>query len=341
MQQGKHIFQITLLLLCFILSNRVKGQDVHFSQFYLSPLTLNPSETGNFNGDWRVSTNYRTQWRSIDVPFNTFSLGYDRNFFGTTKRISGGLLVLHDQSGTARISSNRIQLSAAIHPKLGSNNFHVGLQAGVALKTFDISGLTFPDQYDNNSGVFNPILPNGELNFNQKKNFLDINLGIGWDRRFGRTQIKTGLSFFHLNRPNESFYGSDFKLPVRKVFNLMFNIEAGEHFLISPKIFVMGQIRAAEYLLGSNFTYVLGPNKINATGIYIGSQVRTGLNRNTDAFMGIVGMTFERLEVGINYDVNISSLQQATNRKGAVEIALIFWSGNNEMKPKTIPCDRF
>ncbi len=341
MQQVKHIFQITLISLLFIVSIRVLGQDVHFSQFYLSPLTLNPSETGNFNGDWRFSSNYRTQWRSIDVPFNTFSLGYDRNFFTKTSRFSGGLLILHDESGTAKITNDKVQLSGAIHPKVDGNNFHIGIQAGIVLKSFDISKLTFPDQYDDNTGVFNPALSNGEINYNQKKNNFDMNLGLGWDRTFGDVQLKTGFSLFHINRPNESFFGSKSKVPVRKVYTIFMNFKPGKHFIISPKIFIMGQVKAAEYLFGSNFTYVLGPNKLKATGIYLGGEIRTGINRNTDAFMGIVGMTFERMEIGLDYDVNVSSLQTATNKKGAVEIAIIFWSGNVDVKPKTIPCDRF
>ncbi|MES2628687.1 MAG: PorP/SprF family type IX secretion system membrane protein, partial [Bacteroidota bacterium] len=329
MQQGKHILQISFILLILFVANGLNGQDVHFSQYYLSPLTLNPSETGNFNGDWRLSTNYRTQWRSIDVPFNTFSLGYDRNFFSQTSRFSGGLLVLHDQSGNARINSNRIQLSGAIHPKAGKDNFHLGLQAGIALKSFDISALTFPDQYNTGSGTFDGGLPNNEYNYNQKKNYFDMNVGVGWDRELNSSvKLKAGISLFHLNRPNESFFDSKFKVPIRKVYTISGDFKAGNNFVISPRIFVMSQVKAAEYLFGSNFKLLLGPNKIKATGIYIGSQVRTGINRNTDAVMGIVGMTFERLEIGFDYDVNVSSLQQATNKKGALEIAIIFWSGN-------------
>ena len=37
-------------------------QDVHFSQFYSSPLTLNPSETGYFREDFRIGANFKQQW---------------------------------------------------------------------------------------------------------------------------------------------------------------------------------------------------------------------------------------------------------------------------------------
>ena len=37
----------------------IKAQDPHFSQFFASPLTLNPAFTGKFDGLFRVAGNYR------------------------------------------------------------------------------------------------------------------------------------------------------------------------------------------------------------------------------------------------------------------------------------------
>ena len=42
------------------------GQDLHFSQFYNSPLTTNPANTGFIpDADYRIGVNYRNQWSSI------------------------------------------------------------------------------------------------------------------------------------------------------------------------------------------------------------------------------------------------------------------------------------
>ncbi|MCI5059058.1 MAG: hypothetical protein MRY83_23295, partial [Flavobacteriales bacterium] len=38
--------------LCMLISFDSGAQDIHFSQFNNSPLSLNPAETGNFKGDW-------------------------------------------------------------------------------------------------------------------------------------------------------------------------------------------------------------------------------------------------------------------------------------------------
>ena len=43
---------------------KLNAQDIHFSQYYASPLTLNPALTGKFNGLWRVTGIYRDQFRN-------------------------------------------------------------------------------------------------------------------------------------------------------------------------------------------------------------------------------------------------------------------------------------
>jgi Type IX secretion system membrane protein PorP/SprF len=49
------------------------AQDPHFSQFFASPLTLNPAFTGKFDGEWRLAANHRDQWPSIPKAYVTSS----------------------------------------------------------------------------------------------------------------------------------------------------------------------------------------------------------------------------------------------------------------------------
>ena len=65
----------------FILTvNVVRGQDIHFSQFYMSPLTLNPALTGVMNCNTRLVGNYRNQWASVlgKSSDNTYAVSYDQ-----------------------------------------------------------------------------------------------------------------------------------------------------------------------------------------------------------------------------------------------------------------------
>ena len=59
--------QIAVLILTMSVLSTA-AQDIHFSQYYSAPLTINPALTGGFAGDYRAGVNYRTQWGSVTVP---------------------------------------------------------------------------------------------------------------------------------------------------------------------------------------------------------------------------------------------------------------------------------
>src|SRR6188768_2919012 len=71
-----------LVLILLVFSGLIKAQDPHFSQFFASPLTLNPAFTGKFDGQWRLAVNHRDQWPSIPKAYVTTSGSFD---FGILK----------------------------------------------------------------------------------------------------------------------------------------------------------------------------------------------------------------------------------------------------------------
>ena len=58
-----------------------KAQDPNFSQFFSSPLNVNPSLTANINADWRAIANFRDQWITPASPYATGTVSYDRKMF--------------------------------------------------------------------------------------------------------------------------------------------------------------------------------------------------------------------------------------------------------------------
>src|SRR6187402_3812239 len=101
------------LLVCFcalITSQAVKAQDPHFSQFFASPLTLNPAFTGKFDGQLRLAANHRDQWPSIPKAYVTTSASVD---FSILKKKVGeydilgiGISGLSDQSADNALKLN-------------------------------------------------------------------------------------------------------------------------------------------------------------------------------------------------------------------------------------------
>ncbi len=199
----------------------LKSQDVHFSQYYFSPITLNPANTGNYDGDYRFFANYRSQWRELSQPYDTYSAGGDFNFFPSGINCSGGLLFLDDRSG-GNLRVSKILPSFGIHHKLAGFNFHAGIQPGLVIKTLDFYANTFPNQLNWNTGQFDNTLPNMESNVSQRFSFLDLNVGLGVSRRFGKIEPEFYYAWSHINRPKESFISNDNnRLPIRQTTNAL------------------------------------------------------------------------------------------------------------------------
>src|SRR6516162_8708271 len=66
-----------LSLLAGFVANSVFGQDPSYSQFFASPLNVNPALTAAIIGKWRVISNYRDQWSGPAYPYITSTVSYD------------------------------------------------------------------------------------------------------------------------------------------------------------------------------------------------------------------------------------------------------------------------
>ena len=118
--------QIVKLSTCLalLLTVAVSGfsQDLHFSQFFNSPLTTNPANTGFIpDGNYRIGINYRDQWASIPVPYKTMSAYGDFQLF--RDRLEYGWLglggvVLRDVAGAGNLTSTKAYASIAYHQLL-------------------------------------------------------------------------------------------------------------------------------------------------------------------------------------------------------------------------------
>src|ERR1700691_1274018 len=89
----------TLLLILMITSFEGLAQDHMYSQFFNSPIYLNPALTGQFEGDLRMNLIYPNQFPSVPPSFNYLSASVDYNI----PKFGGGvgLLITRSSEGTA------------------------------------------------------------------------------------------------------------------------------------------------------------------------------------------------------------------------------------------------
>lgn len=332
-------FLFTFLLLCT--SYVIQAQDTHFSQFYASPLTLNPAATGDFRGDWRINNIYRNQWNTIDPGYMTNALGFDMPVYLAGEKFSGGINLVTDKSGPGDLFVTKINLSVAWHRTFNKHALHIGYQAGYVMKSVNVADLSFPDQFNQETGSFDTKLVSYDDRLNNHYSFLDMNVGIGWNRKFGSVTPKAGFALFHINRPADSFYKNASRLKPRSVFTFHLKWELNETIYIQPDILYMQQQAATDFVAGVRAGKKLNENNANISGIYVGLHARNSFSAETDAAIITAGINLKNLDIGLSYDVNVSSLQPATKNNGAFEISLTYTAPSTRLVKIKIPCDRY
>src|ERR1035438_4013016 len=150
----KLLFGVSVALM---LTGSAIAQDVHFTQYFTSPLTLNPAMTGLVADDIRFATNYRTQWNAVSPnPYITGTASFDiamlKGKLPEGDALGMGMMVLYDKSGTGGLTNTTAGLSLAYHKAFGydrQQHISIGIQGNFVQKTLDFAKLTFEDMFVN------------------------------------------------------------------------------------------------------------------------------------------------------------------------------------------------
>lgn len=317
------------LIITFCLFVFVTAQDIHFSQYYASPLTLNPALTGNINGVFRAALNYRNQWYTIPTlnsfaPYQTYQVSFDapllRDRLGNDGLGIGGAFYA-DQAGDGALTTFSGLVSVAYHKavdRYGRARISLGMQGGVVSKQVKMGNLIFENQLDNFG--FNNALPNGETNFNNRAIlYPDVNIGGLWSHApREKFRYYVGFSMNHLSRPRESFLGDD-----RNRLRYRFNVHAGTEiflnrdnsFSMTPTFLFMLQGNAKQYNGGIGLNYWLSDD----VAIFGG-----GWYRWMDAVILNAGVEVYNLRIGLSYDLNHSDFRTASRAQGGFEVSAIY-----------------
>lgn len=333
----------------FLTPHNLFAQDLHFSQFYAAPIYYNPAHTGLFNADYRVGGNYKNQypWARVGNPtnFRTFSAYTDMvllkgNLKNKNDKIGIGILVANDRAGDGNFTTSRIGINVAYHKSLDQNNkfmISLGASATYVHKNLDFDLLFFNNQW--NDRFFDLNLPSGEgFQGTENINYFDVSTGLIFTYTPNRLMsFKIGSSIFHANRPNESFHGFSNKLGIRSNTTFTGTIYLSKNWHIEPGIMYGFQKKASEFLISSLIGYSLSNDALPIEHTLI-----LGFSgRFNDALIPVVGYQYKTLRVMINYDVNTSSLTQASNSNGGIEISIVYmWNKPGSQHNSMIPCPR-
>lgn len=314
------------------------AQDVHFSFAGSNPMVLNPALAGaNYNKE--ATLNHRRQWGSLGEPFTTTTAGFSSRIPNQKRSASNnfalGFQFLNDKAGEPSIVSNSFSLVLADHLRIGENStLGAGMMIGFGQRSLQQATGQWATQY--NGMAYDPSLSSGETLDNLEFRFVDAGIGMvyAYGRRGGtlaRTEDLTfnvGVSLYHVNRPNFSFFREqEDKLPLRlSVFTNAEIAIASMDAALMPGFYFHRQGNFTEVLLGSFYKLKIIKDT-RYTGFNKPLAISLGLfGRIGDAAVIKMLLDWDQYSLGYAFDFNTSGLNNFSGGNGAHEIFLRFTS---------------
>ncbi|MFT6745700.1 MAG: type IX secretion system PorP/SprF family membrane protein [Glaciecola sp.] len=321
----------------------MKAQDIHFTQYYFSPLNTNPAYTGRFDGDYRIVGNHRSQWAAIvSEQFITSGISYDQNINVFNQDIAVGIHFIHDQASLGYFNQNKLEIAASYKKVFKGHKIAGGVQFGMLHKGLNPNKFTYPNQFNMTEGYFDQSTSNNQ-NFTISNFYrLDFNAGFSWSKQVtDKAEPVVGFSLLHINTPKESFLNNETNsFPLRKLFDIKVNYKLSDINTIIPTLIFMHQNKAQEIVWGGMVRHKVPVNKYELFDVFAGFSSRNGFKRNYDAFTLLVGGTVREFQLGISYDINASELSSVSHYRGAFELSLIYIAKSTKSKIYNVPCDR-
>lgn len=336
----EHFQRLCYLILVVIAlpTGRLFSQDIHFSQFLNSPVNLNPGMAGNFGGDLRFVGNYRNQWRTVPVPYLTFSGSLENKIYFTRGRydryLTLGGIINYDRQGSLRLTSTQLGIPIALTLPLGSNSgrfLTIGVTPAFGQRAFNTNHLTADAQWFD--CMFNPgaSIQEDQLFQNASKKYFDLSAGanLRFQAKRSRSRLDIGGAMHHINRPDHDFWSASLGGDAGNIrlYNKL-TLTGAALVQISKSMDLLGQGLYQkqggyrELVYGFAGRIHLNRNPYNELALQIGVDYR---QRYSDAFVPSVQVLWRTWTLGLSFDANAwTDAKLVTDRRAGPEVSLIY-----------------
>lgn len=328
---------------CFFACGFAGAQDIHFSQFFENAALRNPALTGIYSGDYKVSANYRSQWGSFVVPFQTALVSAETKALlreQTRDYLSFGLTAVHDKAGSLDFTSTSVYGAVNYNKALGIESptyLSVGLCGGYIQRGFDVSKMRFASQFS--GGTYNPAASTGEtMNFESLHHW-DASAGISLSGAFTRkVNYYIGGAGYHISKPQESYYDASFiRLTTRWSGNAGINARLGHGFGLTIHANYQYQDPYQEIIAGGMISHSFRTKEGGQKVIFSGGC----FYRYQDAVIPMMQMEYSNWALTMSYDVTLASKRMYLSGFGGYELSLSLRGTYNHRASTEIKCPRF
>ena len=331
------------LFVLLLVAGSCYGQDPQFSQFFSSPLNINPALTARINSDWRMITNIKDQWIGPASPYVTGTISYDRKIFqnkipnvdNSDDNVFGiGGMLMYDRAmnGIQKSTYGSLNLSYNVlfaEGMVGKHRLGLGFGTTYARRYIDFSRLYFQNQWIGYNG-FNTSLPTGESALSEMKPYFSLNTGAIYTYYTEKSNFDLGAAVYHVNKPKQTFLEDPNQyLAMRKVAHANFETFLNENVVLNINTVYQEQEKANYYSFGGGLGYFIQgqQNTILNIGAWYWSK---------HAIIPYVGLAMGDMQFGASYDITISKLRYADPRPKTFELSLILRGVKNPVN--VIPC---
>jgi len=335
------IKKLYLGLLFYVLySSSIFCQDAQFYQVYASPLTLNPAMTGMIDGNFRISSVYRDQWRAlVDKPFSTFAVSGDGRFSISQKRkenqdfIGAGIFFQSDKVGTIAFTTNQLGLSTAFHKSLDKRlkqYLSFGVQLSINQRNVNYENLDFEDEFNGVNGYTDP---SGEILPVNNFGFADISLGLNYSiSPFDGFDAYFGGSLYHANAPAVTFdrntTTSISRFEIEESIDRKIQIYGGFSYAMNnvwsiiPRALYVKQGPHQQVVAGSHFRRELIDRFSSAIELGVSTRLVNDIdNYHLESAILTLGLDFEGKLIGLSYELGLNTVANRFRNQGVIELS--------------------
>ena len=312
------------LLLANIAIGTALAQDPSFSQFFSSPLNINPALTANIDGKWRFISNLRDQWVGPSSPYATGTVSFDIRALekkipeGSTFGLGG--MMMSDKAMQGALKSNYISLNTSynitVSEEVSTQRLGIGVGLSYGNKQVDFNKLNFGEQFTGYG--FDTNLPTGETALAEMKPYLSASAGILYSVTTDNSNFDVGAAGFHLNKPKQSILDDpNQNLPIRYVGHANFDTYLNSQLVLNANSIYQRQGTTEYVSIGGGLGYFLTDDPED-TKLNIGLWY--WLN---NAFVPYVGVMYRNIQFGLSYDISFSKLSRAAEKPKSFELSII------------------
>ena len=323
---------IIILLLSLFISELAISQDPFFSQYYESPMSLNPALIGNgLVKDARISMITRNQWwGGNSQPYLTNTVSFEKRIgeknLGEDQFVMG-LMLLNERSNGGVLSNTYFTGGLNYRNSLDAEGKSVlsgAISASYSNRMLDLSQATFQSQFGSfgfiqSASNYDPI---SSSSLNNK--YFDVNIGLSYEHKSNKMDYEIGSALFHASRPKEGVLNNtEYKMDPRVVFTSTLNWRPS----ITGEWSLSGnyQIQSQKQLLTMGVTYAVCVTDNTTHKAILGLY-----NRFNESVYPYIGIQSNDLKFGVSYDIITGAAKTSLNSVQSFEASMSLTIGKKK-----------